>query len=136
MLVKDVMTSHVVTVKEDATVTEAAKLMQRYDIGVIPVVNGTTVSGMVTDRDIVLRCVAGGKSPAECRIGDLMTESAACVAPNQSLEDCIHVMSQEQVRRLPVLENGRLEGIVSLADIARVRTSAEIAEALAEICMP
>ena len=136
MQVKDVMSTNVITVRQDDTAQTAATLMREHNIGAVPVVSGNSVCGMLTDRDIVLRCVAPGKSPADCRVGEVMTGCAACVTPNQSVSDAISLMSSEQVRRLPVLENGALKGIVSLADVARIRKSPEIANALSEISMP
>lgn len=136
MQVKDIMSTNVVTVKQEDTAQCAAELMREHNIGAIPVVTGKNVCGMLTDRDIVLRCVAPGKQPGSCRVGELMTSCAACVTPTQSVSDAISLMSNEQVRRLPVLENGQLTGIVSLADVARIRKSPEVANALSEISMP
>lgn len=136
MLVKDVMSSHVITVSQEDTAQAAATLMKDNNIGAVPVLSGRNVCGMLTDRDIVLRCVAAGKSPTQCKVSEVMTGCAACVTPTQSVSDAISLMSSEQVRRLPVLENGTLAGIVSLADIARIRKSPEVANALSEISMP
>lgn len=136
MLVKDIMTPTVVTVTQEDTAIEAANLMKVNNIGAVPVTCGSNVCGMLTDRDIVLRCVAVGKTPDECKVSEVMTGSAACVTPTQSVTDAITLMASEQVRRLPVLENGELTGIISLADIARIRKSPEVANALCEISMP
>ncbi|MDF2567009.1 MAG: putative signal transduction protein with domain [Oscillospiraceae bacterium] len=136
MQVKDVMSQNVITVTQDDTVSNAAKLMNQHNIGAVPVVVNNNICGIVTDRDIVLRCVASGKSPDNCKVSDIMTSSTACVTPTHSVSDAIKLMSTEQVRRLPVLENGKLSGFVSLADIARTRNNPEIAQALSEISMP
>lgn len=136
MLVKDVMSTRVITVTQENTAQDAANLMKSNNIGAVPVINGSNVCGILTDRDIVLRCVAAGKTPAQCKVSEVMSSSTACVTPTQSISDAISLMASEQVRRLPVLENGSLTGIVSLADIARIRRSPEVANALCEISMP
>ena len=136
MLVKDVMSSNIYTVTPANSAYDAARLMNQHNVGAIPVVEGENLHGILTDRDIVVRCVAAGKEPHNCNVKDVMTGGAACVMPNQSISDAIRIMSSEQVRRLPVVEHGKLAGIVSLADIARIRSSAETANALTEISMP
>lgn len=136
MQIKDIMSSYVVTVKLNDTVASASKLMVKHNIGAIPVTDGDTLKGIITDRDIVLRCVANDKDTSTCTVENIMTNSAECISPDQDVAEAIHVMANEQVRRIPVLENGKIKGIISLADIARVRHSAEISAALTEICMP
>lgn len=136
MLVKDIMSTHVVTVTQEDTAQNAATLMKSHNIGAVPVLCGKNVCGILTDRDIVLRVVASGKSATECKVSDVMTSSTACVTPNQSVSDAVSLMASEQVRRLPVLDNGNLAGIITLADIARIRKSPEVANALSEISMP
>lgn len=136
MLVKDIMSTHVVTVAQEDSAQEAATKMKNHNIGAVPVLCGKNVCGILTDRDIVLRCVASGKSSAQCKVSEVMTSSTACVTPNQSISDAISLMASEQIRRLPVLDNGNLAGVISLADIARIRKSPEVANALCEISMP
>lgn len=136
MQVKDLMSTDLVTVTPQDTVASAAKLMSQYNIGALPVVTDQNLCGILTDRDIVTRCLAQGDTATACKVGDIMSASAACVMPRQALDDAIHLMSKEQVRRLPVLDNGKLAGMISLADIARSRATSETAEALSEISMP
>ena len=136
MIVRDIMSPGVTTVTQDDTAFKAATLMKNHNIGAIPVMCGKKVCGMVTDRDIVLRCIASGKDANECKIGEVMTGSAVTVTPDRQVSDAASIMASEQLRRLPVVENGELTGIVSLSDIARQRQYTEVSKALCEIRMP
>ena len=136
MYVSEIMSTRVVTAQAAQSVYEAARLMEDNNIGAIPVVEGSELKGMLTDRDIVLRCVAKGENPKSVRTGDIMTEKATYVTPSQLVDDAAQVMSCEQIRRLPVVENGRVTGMVSVADIARLRHGVEIAQAICEISKP
>ena len=91
------------------------------------------MKGILTDRDIVLGCVAQGKDPHDVKASSLMTREVAYVTPNQTVHDAVQMMASEQVRRLPVVRDGYIDGIVSLADIARRHAGPEIAEAISEI---
>ena len=89
---------------------------------------------MVTDRDIVLRCVAAEEDPAQTMVRDIMTRSCTAVSPHADCRQAARLMSKQQVRRLPVVEEGRLVGMLSLADLARShRYDMEAAQALSEI---
>jgi CBS domain-containing protein len=134
--VSELMSTRVVSVEPGTNVREAAVLMNRNNIGSVPVVENGAVSGMLTDRDIVLRCVAEGKDASTVRVSDICTTGAVSVKPGQPIHDAINLMASEQIRRLPVVDNGRLVGILSLADIAREKSGMELAEALSEISMP
>lgn len=136
MLVNEIMSNRIVSVGREDSVAKAAKQMSDHNIGCVPVEDNGKLLGMLTDRDIVLRCVALGHDPNSCKAVDIMTENAAYVAPTQQVFEAARVMAAEQIRRLAVLENGKLKGILSLADIARVSNDAEIANALTEISMP
>lgn len=131
--VNDIMTKNVIALLPSDTVEEAAKLMSENDIGSLPVVSGGELKGMVTDRDIVLRCVATGKSPSKVKVSDLMSTDISFVTPNQTVHDAVNLMASEQVRRLPVINNGYVDGMISLADIARIHAGPEIANAISEI---
>lgn len=116
MNVRDVMTSNPRTVSPGDSIQVAARIMKEEDVGVVPVVeNGRTV-GIVTDRDIVIRAVAEGGSDRAVR--EIATTDLVFVKPDSSTREAEKLMSDRQVRRLPVVENGRLVGIVSLGDIA------------------
>lgn len=116
MNVRDVMTSNPRTVSPGDSIQVAARIMKEEDVGVVPIVeNGRTV-GIVTDRDIVIRAVAEGGSDRAVR--EIATTDLVFVKPDSSTREAEKLMSDRQVRRLPVVENGRLVGIVSLGDIA------------------
>lgn len=134
--VKDVMSREIIAVLPGDTAQEAARLMQQHNIGAVPVVSGGQLRGILTDRDIVLGCVAAGKHPDSVKASDLMTKDVVCVTPDQTVHDAVHTMAAEQVRRLPVVKDGLLDGIISVADIARRHAGPEIAEALSEISAP
>lgn len=136
MKVRDIMTTRVVSVEPGSTVKDAAMLMNRHNIGAVPVIDGGAVRGMLTDRDIVLRCVAESRDPGNVRVSDVCSQGAVSVKPEESVSDAMHVMAAEQVRRLPVVEGGKIVGMISFADIAREKSGMEISEAISEISMP
>ena len=116
MNVRDVMTSNPRTVSPGDSIQVAARIMKEEDVGVVPVVeNGRTV-GIVTDRDIVIRAVAEGGSDRAVR--EIATRDLVFVKPDMSTRDAAKLMGERQIRRLPVIENDRLVGIVSLGDLA------------------
>ena len=136
MRVKDCMTKQVVSISAAEPACVAARLMARYNVGALPVRGGDgRLEGIVTDRDIVLRCIAAGKSPKAMRVQELMTRRVAAAAPDTDVTAAAGIMASEQVRRLPVIEQGRLVGMVSLADLTRRPDyMMEAAEALEDIC--
>ena len=136
MRVKDCMTKQVISVGAGEPVSVAARLMARYNLGALPV-RGTDgqLEGMLTDRDIVLRCIAAERSPKAVRVREVMTRSIAAAAPDTDAAAAAGIMAARQVRRLPVTEEGRLVGMVSLADLSRRPDyMMEAAEALEDIC--
>ena len=136
MLVKDLMTRDPLTISPDAPVSAAARLLSRYNLGVLPVSgSGKQLCGVLTDRDIVLRCVAAEKSPDRTPVREIMTRRVLSASPDDDVEKAAWRMSQEQVRRLPVVEDGRLVGLLSLGDLSINREFAmEASSCLAEIC--
>jgi CBS domain-containing protein len=117
MKIRDVMTPNPRTVSPDDTVQAAARIMQSEDTGAVPVVNNGRVLAMVTDRDIVVRVVAEGGSTTGA-VRDIASQEVVCASPEMSTREASDLMSEHQVRRLPVVENGLLVGIVSLGDLA------------------
>ena len=113
----------------------AARLLARHNVGALPVCGPEgNLRGMVTDRDIVLRCVAAEEDPARTRVKDIMTRGCAAVAPDADPREAARLMAEKQVRRLPVVEDGRVVGVVSLGDLARSqRYDMEASKALSEI---
>lgn len=137
MKVSDIMTKNVSFIKPDAPVTDAAKLMQQLDVGSIPVCDQSGVVGMVTDRDIVVRNVITGADPKATPVSSIMTTNIITVSPNSDVNDLSDIMSQKQVRRIPVVDNNTLVGIVALGDLAtNKRFDTEASEALTDISKP
>src|SRR3954463_16022673 len=118
--IRDLLKGDPVTVEASATVEEAAKLMDKQDIGNVLVVENGEVQGIVTDRDIVVRVLAKGNG-ADASVREACTTDIETVAPDASIEDAIRKMEQGKVRRLPVVEDGKPVGVVSLGDLAQVK---------------
>ena len=136
MKISEVMTTDVQTVTPDQSAREAAKFMLRAEAGSIPVTDGGRVIGMITDRDIAVRGVAEGRGP-DTPVRDLMTDHIICARQDDNVDDVAQRMSQQQVRRLPVLdEEERLVGIVSLGDLAREARGEEAHQALEGVSQP
>lgn len=135
MRVRDIMSTDLITVETQEPVSAAARLMRERNIGSIPVKKEDGVlAGMLTDRDIVLRCVAAGRDPAAMRIEDIMSTGTITAAPGEDVTAALSRMKNEQVRRLPVVEGEKLVGMLSLADVARTRQmDMEAAQALSGI---
>jgi CBS domain-containing protein len=117
MKIRDVMTPNPRTVSPDDTVQAAARIMQAEDTGAVPVVTNGRVLAVVTDRDIVVRVVAQGGS-LNSPVGDVASKDVVCATPDMSTKEATELMSEHQIRRLPVVENDRLVGIVSIGDLA------------------
>ncbi|RPI16169.1 MAG: CBS domain-containing protein [Lysobacterales bacterium] len=134
--VRDVMTEHVTTVPPDAPLADVARMMRDEDIGSVPVAEGERLIGMVTDRDIVIRCVADGRAEG-ARARDVMSGQVHYCREDQAVDDVLKDMGELQVRRLPVVdENMHLVGIVSLGDLSRTARPAETGESLKDISQP
>jgi len=133
---REVMTRQVRAVRLDSALREVARLMKDEDCGIVPVVDERgRLRGVVTDRDLVVRALAEGRSPDSLRAQDVMTDEVEAVLPHETLPDLIALMGHHQVRRVPVVErDDRLIGIVSLADIAtRAEHDEELQDALHRI---
>ncbi len=137
MKVKDIMTKNVAYINPDTSVTEAAQLMQKHNVGSIPVCDKSGVIGLLTDRDIVVRNVAHGTDPHSTPVKNVMTSKVTTVTPEMDIEQVTGIMSRSQIRRVPVVENNMLVGIVALGDIATdSRSDMEASEALSGISVP
>ena len=135
MKLREVMTSPVIRIHPDETVAVAARTLERYNIGILPVCGGDgKLCGLVTDRDLVTRCLAAGRSPANTTVRDVMTAKVISAQPDLDGAAAASLMGKEQIRRLPVVENGRLCGMVSLGDLAtQQETSLDAGDALSDI---
>ena len=118
--VADVMNPDPVSIDAASSVTAAAQKMMEHHIGMLPVVRDGGVVGIVTDRDLVLRVLAAGQDAAGTRVGDIATDWVVIVAPETPLDQVELLIEERRVRRLPVVSAGKLVGIVSQSDIARV----------------
>ena len=135
MKIREVMTNRVIRIHPEETVAVAARTLTHYNIGALPVCdhNGQ-ICGMVTDRDIVTRCLASNRKPENTRVRDVMTGWVVSASPDMDTSVAAHLMGRQQVRRLPVVENGRLCGMVSLGDLAvREQSNPDAADALGDI---
>ena len=135
MQVRDLMNPSVVSITPSESASLAARLLSRHNVGSLPVCGeDRRLRGMVTDRDIVLRCVAAEEDPAQTLVRDIMTRGCASISPHEDCRAATLLMARQQIRRLPVVEEGKLVGIISLADLARSqRFDMEAAQALGEI---
>ena len=135
MKVKELMTQPLVRISPGETVAVAARTLTQYNIGALPVCNaGGVLCGMVTDRDLVIRCVAAGKDPEKTAVRDVMTGKVACAAPEMEIGVAAHLMGSRKVRRLPVVEEGRICGMLSLRDLAKREESVpDAADALSDL---
>lgn len=135
MKVRELMSKPVVRIHADEPVSLAARTLTHYNIGAMPVC-GTDgkVCGVITDRDIVTRCLAAERSPERTKVRDVMTSQVLSVSPDTDVSAAAHLMGTRQVRRLPVVENDRLCGILSLGDVANSdENSFDAADALTGI---
>ena len=135
--VREAMTENPRSIRPSASVVEAARLMRDEHIGSLPITDGDALVGMITDRDITTRVVAQGVDLATTSVGDVFSEDLVSVEPDKELEEALQLMARHQVRRLPVVENGRLVGIVAQADIALSlsddeKKTGELVEAISE----
>ena len=119
MKVREIMHSRAVSIGPGEPVIAAVLLMKRYNLGALPVCEGGRVKGMVTDRDILLRCVGAGMDLKATRVSEIMSRAVVSADAEDSAEHAAALMAARQLRRLPVTENGRLAGMVGLGDLAR-----------------
>ena len=117
-IVRDAMTEGPRSIGASASVVEAARLMREEHIGSLPIAENEQLVGMITDRDITTRVVAEAADPNLTSVGDVYSRDLISVEPETDLEEALQLMARHQVRRLPVVENGRLVGMVAQADIA------------------
>lgn len=135
MKVKDIMTRKVISIRDYETVDVAARTLEYYNVGALPVCGlGGVVQGMITDRDLVTRCIAANRLPQKTTVGQAMTNRLTYVTPDTDVAAAAALMGRRRVRRLPVLENGRLCGMVSLKDLAtREESAMDAVDALAAV---
>jgi CBS domain-containing protein len=132
--IRNVMSENPRTVPADATLADAAREMANDDIGAVLVTdNGGSLAGILTDRDIVVRAIAEQRDPSSTKVGDVATRDVEALSPDSSVDDAIKLVREKNVRRIPVVEDGRPAGIVSIGDLAIERdTDSALADIASE----
>ena len=135
MKLREIMTDQVVRIHPEENLAVASRMLTHYNVGILPVMgNDGRLQGLVTDRDIVTRCLASGKPPEQTTVSEVMTRKIIAARPDMDASIAAGMMGAKQIRRLPVMENGKLVGMVSLGDLARrEESSVEAGDALTEI---
>ena len=117
--VEDVMVKEVMTIDENATVKEAAEVMNKFEIGCLIAVRKGKAMGILTERDLLKRVVAESKDASKTKVKDVMSSPLVVVEPSMDLEEAVRLMFQMKIKKLPVVDEKRLVGLVTLTDIAR-----------------
>lgn len=135
MKVRELMTPRVIRISPEESTAVAARTLTHYNIGALPVCGADgQLCGMVTDRDIVTRCLAAGRQPENTAVRDIMSRNVVSAMPEMDAGAAASLMARQQVRRLPVVEKGSLCGMVTLGDLSQNEQSApDATDALAEI---
>lgn len=138
MKINEIMTSHFEMIDSTSSLTDAAREMKSLDVGVLPVKEGTRLIGILTDRDIVIRALAEGRNPQSTQVKDVMSSDVIYCFEDDSIEDAVHLMEDNQIRRLVVCDHDRTPvGIISLGDLAVKGGKEELSgEALERISEP
>lgn len=137
MIVKDCMCNKVIKAKTDTTVREIAKLMENNGIGSVPICNEEDrVVGFITDRDIITRCVAANGDCSKTKVSEIMTKQVIKTTPTTDIQEVCETMSTNQIRRLPVIEEGKIVGMLSIGDISQSKGASEnsVGQTLGCIC--
>ena len=116
--VKEIMSKEIASLNSEDSVQRAAQLMKQYDVGSLPVCCQGKIAGILTDRDIALRSIAEGQDSKQQKVKDIMSPDPAVGDPEMDVHDAARLMSQKQIRRLPIVENNSLVGVVALGDIS------------------
>ena len=135
MLVSELMNDNVISVTPDDSAARAARLFFRHNIGAVPVcTDDQKLRGIVTDRDLVLRCIAAENDPETTPVREIMSRSVITVSPSDDVREAARQMAQGQIRRVPVVSDGKLVGMLSLGDMAKTHEfDMEASKALSEI---
>lgn len=137
MKLNQLMTKNLETCSVNSTLTDVAKIMSRLNVGAVPVMDGQKLAGIITDRDIVIRCVEKGDNPANATAGKYMSTKLVTATPDTDAHEAASLMAEKQIRRLPIVEGDRLVGIVALGDMATVNIHVdEAGQALSDISVP
>ncbi|MHA6510910.1 CBS domain-containing protein [Tessaracoccus sp. Z1128] len=132
---RDIMTTPAETLAPTATLTEAARQLRDLNVGSLPILDGDHLAGVVTDRDIVVRGIAEGLDPSSATVAEVATGDVVTVDVDDDAEKVAGIMGQRQVRRVPVVDGGRLVGVIAQADVARdldARTTGDVVEDISQ----
>jgi CBS domain-containing protein len=132
---RDIMTTPAETLAPTATLTEAAQQLRDLNVGSLPILDGDHLLGVVTDRDIVVRGIAEGLDPSSATVAEVATGAVVTVDVDDDAEKVARIMGERQVRRVPVLDGGRLVGVIAQADVARdldARTTGDVVEDISQ----
>lgn len=126
MEVKDIMTQPAISIGPEETAEVAARTLTHYNIGFLPVCGEDgKLCGLVTDRDLVTRCMASGRTPAQTKVREVMSARITSVSPDTKVSAAAQLMGSQQIRRLPVVDKGKVRGVLSLGDLAKQQEMAE-----------
>jgi CBS domain-containing protein len=118
---QDIMVDKVITAKKDASLEHAVKLMNKHEIGCLVVVEDEKPVGIITERDLLKRCLAKSKELRNMKVSDVMSRPLVAVGPKTEIEEAAKVMCQKKIKKLPIVEEGRLRGLITLTDILRIQ---------------
>jgi len=117
--VRDIMVREVITAKSDISIKEAAKIMSKHNIGCLIITKNGKPEGIITERDLLTRVLAEGRNPDETKVGDVMSKPVICGNPDMDLEEAAKFMIKKKIKKLPIVEAGKLIGIITLTDLVR-----------------
>ncbi len=133
---RDIMHKGVECIPAHETLDRAAQRMRDLDVGALPICDNERLTGIITDRDIVVKCVAMGHDPAKIRAGELAQGTPRWVEANADIKDVLNEMEHNRIRRLPVIENRKLVGMISEADLAARLDETQLAEFITHVATP
>lgn len=137
MKARDIMHENAEWIPADETLDRAAQLMRRLDVGALPIGSDDRLVGMLTDRDIVVKCIAMGHDPSKVRAGDLAQGTPRWISADADVREVLDMMEQDRIKRLPVIDaKKRLVGMICESDIARNLSDSEIAEFVSAVAIP
>jgi len=119
MEVEDIMINKVITIDPNATVKEAAKLMNRHEIGCLIAVKKGNASGIITERDLLKKIIEQTKNPEKTKVHEIMSKRLIVGTPQMEIADAVRLMLQKKIKKLPIVEDGKVIGLITLTDIAR-----------------
>jgi len=134
--VREAMTASVRSVSPSQSLADAAEMMKGQDVGSVPVVEEGRLKGIVTDRDIVTRAVAERRDPQSVKVEEIASHDLVTIEPDQDLDEALALMAHHKVRRLPVVEEGQLVGMLAQADVALEARDARVGEMVGQISRP